>query len=385
LPDYYRKKFNEHITPIEKLAENINQIRESFLSSSTVIVECNIQGLGDAIMNLRYTFALARMFPEKQFRVNVPKSLLSLYLDRPVNVNLVTGNYLEMLDDFEAFYLAWDVVDISFMKATTSVYVPDEQKDNLMRLLTSGRISIRDNSFPVSVSYLESVLQDEYGVNLESCNQHDLRALLRINILFGYLSSESLDRSIMQISPLEILQTERKYDLMIVPEAKEHDVDNGNRSEKSISPEKWKDIFSLMKGRYGGKKIVIVKGHSHPRYVRAVYRTAKEVGLNVEFVNTRTLDDFSRLLLSSEAYIGMDTGPTHLAGEVAKRVSSLGVLGREIPVVQIFNGTLHSPLKYGVRGAYVIEINNSHSQLPSSDIDLYTNPEDLVNNLFHVL
>lgn len=171
---------------------------------------------------------------------------------------------------------------------------------------------------------------------------HSVMYMLRVggvNVNF-----DTYYQSILHFSSEFVDQHPPTSDFLIIPDALEGDGRfNQYRSFKSITPEKWSEIFSHLDPKL---KMAIVMGTAHPAYCRDVIEAALQAGhTNVQVVQG-SLDDVVNAVLTTRKFVGMDSGTTHIAAEVVKAARQAG---REIQFRQLFNAGV-SFGKYGIAG-----------------------------------
>jgi hypothetical protein len=312
--------------------------REQFANSQTVIAECRSLGLGDCFNNLRYALLLAEKSPEKQVIIAVTRPISEMNLiDLPSNARMVTDYDEELLQEPNVFVIRFQLLNL-LQETFATKKIPDELLLKLSQLESEGRYATYHNSLAYPYQNLANVLGlDTDGIGY---NMHDLLNASRLQFLGISVDEADIRRSITL--PEAKKDSPYRYDLLIVPDAGENRQDD--RSVKSLSPEKWGEVFALLPSDL---TIGIVMGHENPGYTRRVLEEAMNRALQVEYVTTPTLDDFCEAVMQSRKFVGGDTGPTHIARDV---INAAHEMGRDISFRELFDEGRHALMEYGTIG-----------------------------------
>ena len=263
-------------------------------------------GIGDAVMGLRYVKLAAEHVPDKKCIAVIHPAMMNLrHVNLPINCSLisnVSGEFHHI--DYK------DAVDIP-LSAYGSYDKAKKPGDN-------------------------------------TCDIACLRSLHRYGI---DVTKKDLERSIISF-PESLNTIPVEYTYLFAPDAKERQAQFEDRSMKSLSLGQWRTIFEAVPS---GETIGIVMGTVHREYCEAVLkeaeRIASERGFTAKRVETPTLDDLADEIVKSQTYVGMDSGTTHWAYEVAVAAKESG---RTIHIKEIFNSACFQPEVYALRGAHDI-------------------------------
>ncbi len=262
-------------------------------------------GIGDVITALRYMRCMAEHFPEKECVAFVHPAMLDVkHLALPPNCKLISRG-----------------VGFETDKYAQGVNIP--------------------LSVPMNILGSEELVKAPENI-------HDIACLRTLHDYGVDLTVRDLEKSIVSFPREEIYKTQYVYDYLFAPDAKEEDTLTMDRSMKSLSIEQCEAIFSRIP-----KKAVlgIVIGTAHPAHCEAVYTLARGIarkrGFAVTRAQTSTLDDLALEILKSNTFIGMDSGTTHWAYEVALAAKNVG---RTIHIKEIFNSALFKISQYALRG-----------------------------------
>lgn len=329
--------------------------RDKFQQSTEVYIESSMFGIGDTVEDLRFTLLLAKKYPDKKFKMGVKKHIKDLsdnklLKDMP-NIEFVTDIPQETIENKDSFFLSFHPeLPMQIMLFTRS----PQNATTIGKVLSENRYS--DYSGHRSRIKPELFAKTFHISSQTSWNRMDLAHAYRLSILGVSFDGTELQDSIFQI-PVEKVRKSPEYDLLIVPDAKEQEnqspiVVDGvvvNRSNKSLSLDKWREIFTEMNKKGYRGRVGVVKGTSHSVYTEEVYSLALEIfGDNsVNMLETPTLSDFIDVVVNSRIFLGGDSGTTHIASEVAREVSKKG---RSIKLVEYYHGNMFDVSHYGIRG-----------------------------------
>lgn len=253
-------------------------------------------GLGDKIIDLRQAVAFARHFPDRKFSkwTTLIEIAPTTYLDLPPNLNRVN---------------------------------PPGPVHRL-NIRPRDRIEFPDADLPPN--------------DKAPFNNYDFNVMFRIGRYGAVVDPVLFYQSIFTITPEQLTTHPITSDILIVPDAKELNTVDKNRSIKSISADKWATVFSKLDPTV---QVAIIIGTAHPQYCQAVVEVAHQSGLqNVQAV-AGSLSDVINAILSTRRFVGMDSGTTHLAAEVIKAARQAG---RTIDFREIYNDNTYNFYDFGI-------------------------------------
>jgi hypothetical protein len=325
--------------------EEILYEQEMLHKCPNVLIFSNLHGLGDTIMELRPSFAMAALLPQKQFTILVPDAIAQVpYFDVPKNVSLVsslTKDQLQTITPDNTYCLNFYSPRPLLNEISEQMIKHDIPESERGRIEKNFREA---NNFSSIISKgIIGPANERYG--FQFANEFDIKIGSRLRMLGIPISERDLEKPLFTFTK-EFLHDhpQNSYDLLIAPDAAENEAVSGDRSIKSINAEKWQEIFASFPK---DSQIGIIIGKTHETYCQAVLQKAQEAGLQVVAVTTPTLKDFVAEVAQAKTYVGMDSGTTHIAYEV---MAAAEKLGRKIRIKEIFNAS-HLPMSYyGLRG-----------------------------------
>ncbi len=278
--------------------------QENLRNAVHVEVGCG-GGIGDGVMSIRYARLIAEAFPAKQVELLANKALRGCqYIALPKNCFFSSDGKASPREDGRVHINLYSIRDIG-----------------LMSKVLESHPTYTEHDFS-SIAHLQ-----ELGINVKKSD---------------------IEQSILKF-PKELLKkTPIEFDFMLAPDAKEVEVSNSERSVKSFSLSEWDAILTHVPS---GSKIAILMGNAHPLYCEQMYALAKKHaasgGFSVERIETATLTDVIEQVLRAKTFIGMDSGTTHLAYEVAVAAKDAG---RMMYIKELFNNSLFPETRYALRG-----------------------------------
>jgi hypothetical protein len=347
--------------------------RERFSQANIVIAECRSIGLGDAFNHLRYALLLAEKTPDKHILIAVNHHIADLAcLDVPLNAHIMTGYDAELLTNPRVFVIKFQLMSLMQEHMATQ-QIHRETYDMFRQIEVDGRYATYHNSLAFHWEHLARVIGLDPAAT--DYNVAELVNIARLQLLGVAVSDADVRRPVTHIAECDAEAC--RYDLLIVPDAGENVWDG--RSIKSLSANTWGQVIALLPR---GMRIGIVRGHQHPDYTDQVVEVATRYGDAVEEIETRTLEDFCRLVGQTERYVGGDTGPTHLARDVIKAAY---LKGRRIAFREIYDEGRYPLHEYGTTGSgedgKMLVVNTKRAKAPGeigydSDLDR-VKPQDV--------
>jgi hypothetical protein len=303
--------------------------RQSFGRSSRIVINAADGGLGDSFLQLRPAFIAARRHPEKSFAIIVHPSLKTFEadLDKPANVRLTPhfdSASLEQSDVFVVNYAVGCPAEMTWMNWAARYglsIAPDATRATLVRMARMQRVA--------SASLLVRSAGSAEGRNLTDCMTALQNTLLGISV-----GERDLQRPVLTSRA----NGERRWDVLIAPDALTFRTSAGDRSRKSLSVEHWREVFALLPSEL---RIGIVNGTAHPRYCAEVVRVAGDILPHASAVDV-DLRGLIEVLSQTAVYVGSDTATTHMAADHAAR--------SELTVRLLFNEAAARLTIYAIRG-----------------------------------
>lgn len=309
--------------------------KPKFEQADLIVVDCNPMGLGDSLMQARCALAIAGKISDKSFAIRMPKAVMEMrYLKYPSNTQIISHIPRDYLDRDQTFFMTFDHNGLSIPHVLVELTAVEHLRED-------NRIFKPDMSSITGYSDFWRPLGIDHGrVNY---NLRDLRDAVMAYELGVLLTEADLRQSFLHFDHSVIWQNPQVFQLLVAPDAREQPASGDNRSQKSLSAGRWKQVFAALPKSL---EIGIVMGHSHPRYCKRVLKAARSAGLNAIEIITPTLDDFCAAVLKSYRFVGMDSGTTHLAVQIA---ASARLHDRQIDIREIYNG-LTPVTAYGISG-----------------------------------
>lgn len=329
------------ITPEQEQNALLQENR--FQESTVVVIDCNIKGLGDSIIEARHAVATAERTPHKEFLIRMPQSVTdmkSLYLPNNARfVNNISENYLRRDD---TFFLNFSSVSPKFVAQAINRWgLSGRFKNRAQEIEEDGRVS---NWYNSALPYPKNVYEAlGFDVHDSNYNLLDIYYAARAGELGVAIRKSDLEKSFLHFPQDRLRKLPQNIDILIAPDAKELD-ENKRQSRKSLSVEKWAEVFRQLPQSL---EIGIVKGLSHPKYTQKVLEVAQFEGLNAFEVDTPTLNDFADAVLQSKKFVGGDSGTTHVASEI---VLAARENGRLVDIRELFTYDLIDIGEYAIRG-----------------------------------
>lgn len=323
----------------------VKGMREEIENAHTVYVRGG-PGIGDWVMAMRYARILAKHKPDKEFKLRIHPAFENFpFFSVPKNCTF----------DFSSTY-------------STSTRDKDEMSLGFF--------------FDVDLS--SSMICDRLSKKHSDYSEHDIYGIVHLMELGVTPTDEELVRPTLDLPKELFEQTPVDVDFFIAPDAKEASVTDKSRSKKSFSLEQWEEVLAQVPT---GSRVGILIGSTHGEYCEEVFQIAtqkaKEKGCVIERIQTATLVDFVKQLLRAKTFIGMDSGTTHLAYEVALAARGQG---RRIAIKEIFNEGAFRVGQYALRGmrdqvdVFVVKRDATHT---TGITDLATLPiAQIVDRLF---
>ncbi len=323
--------------------------RRVFDQASSIRMLEHAGGIGDALVSARQVRAAAVQFPGKQFAMYVPDTLLSLPFQLPANVTLYSAAKRDpdMSYDTDFFMCAspifnahqvilWDNAGLAPMKDLQAVQSANQSGHFATALLPDAA------SIPPALEALDT----QFGTSLVGDNRSygETSRMLQGRTLIVDTNAQELAEPLFK--PFMEASMSPKYDLLIVPDAKEGTVSDAagvERSLKSLSVSQWEAIAPQLPDNL---TYAVVRGVDHPDYCAKVAELLQTEGKDVNFISTQTLGEFARVVAESAKALVMDSGTAHIAGEVVKAVQP----SREIALRECYGQDTPYPLaEYAVR------------------------------------
>jgi hypothetical protein len=344
-PEIIRRALQDELHHNPKLAEICEEARED-LERAEIIEVSGSWGIGDGIMALRYAKILAEHFPTKLLFARLNPALSNIdCLNVPENCVVIDTNDPAVSRKKTAF--------------STSFYFT----------AYSGQF------FTSNTNFAEAILERN-----PTYSRHDLMAMLRLEELGIEAKESEIDRPVLHLTDEMLEETPQDIDVLFAPDAKEAEVTGPpNRSAKSLTFDQLHTIFSQVPP---GSKIGILMGTAHPEYCDVVYRIAREQGrqrnVTVEKIETPSLNETITQVLRAKTFVGMDSGTTHLAYEVAH---ALIEKGRRLSIKEIFNARTFQVQDYALRGLsdrvdVIVE-----KAIPSGEVDIASMDADEISRV----
>ena len=338
--------------------------RVAFSRAARVAVNAAAGGLGDSFLQLKPAFAAARHNPDKAFTIVVHPALLSFVeaVKTPANVTLVAELDVVSLERTPSFVLSYmlaypaDVAWMNWMARSDWTPPPDVTRAIVRRLAAAQGVS---SAFDLC----------HRGTAPVACKLADYVTALQNTLLGIPVDDDDLRRPVLA----RPRPAERRWDVLIAPDAFTFRTAAGDRSRKSLSVERWREVFSLLQRDL---RVGIVTGTAHVQYSASVAASAAELLPYADKVEVDLLGLIDAIS-GTRVYVGADTATTHIASDHAS--------ASDVIVRMLFNEAAASLRVYGIggRGERAPILSLSPAGVPhvspwSDALDLSSIPADIV-------